>query len=62
LFCLRLVREQQADLDCRERDLPFDTADDFTALLDLEDLVNARLARRSLPPADLDPDFTPARS
>lgn len=61
LFCLRLVREQQADLDCRERDLPFDTAADFAALLDLEDLVNACLARRSLPPTDLDPDFTPAR-
>ncbi|MFD4636813.1 ATP-binding protein [Lentzea sp. NPDC058436] len=61
LFCLRLVRKLQADLDCRERDLPFDTAADFAALLDLEDLVNACLARRSLPPTDLDPDFTPAQ-
>ncbi|SMC82713.1 HAMP domain-containing sensor histidine kinase [Lentzea albidocapillata] len=61
LYCLRLVRKEQARLDCRERDLPFDTAADFFALLDLEDLTNACLARRSLPPVDLDPDFTPAR-
>jgi two-component system sensor histidine kinase BaeS len=61
LYCLRLVRKDQARLDCREKDLPFDTAADFTALLDLEDLVNACLARRSLPPVDLDPDYTPAR-
>ncbi|HEX7306972.1 sensor histidine kinase [Lentzea sp.] len=60
LFCLRLVRKEQARLDCREDDLPFDTAADFAALLDLEDLVNACLARRSLPPVDLDPDYTPA--
>lgn len=38
----------------------FDTAADFYALLDLEDLVNACLARRSLPPVDLNPDYTPA--
>lgn len=61
LFCLRMVKKEQARLDCRERDLPFDTAADFHALLDLEDLVNACLAHRSLPPTDLDPDFTPAR-
>ncbi|MDX8148691.1 HAMP domain-containing sensor histidine kinase [Lentzea sp. BCCO 10_0061] len=60
LFCLRLVKKQQARLDCRERDLPFDTAADFSALLELEDLVDACLARRSLPPVELDPDFTPA--
>ncbi|SFR27817.1 two-component system, OmpR family, sensor histidine kinase BaeS [Lentzea waywayandensis] len=60
LFCLRLVKKEQARLDCRERDLPFDTAADFYALLDLEDLVATCLARRSLPPVDLDPDFTPA--
>ncbi|MFD5827028.1 ATP-binding protein [Lentzea sp. NPDC060358] len=60
LFCLRLVRKEQARLDCREDDLPFDTAADFAALLDLEDLVGACLARRSLPPVDLDPDYTPA--
>ena len=29
--------------------------------MDLEDLVNACLARRELPPVELDPDFTPAR-
>ncbi|MET9225894.1 HAMP domain-containing sensor histidine kinase [Lentzea sp. NPDC003310] len=61
LYCLRLVREEQARLDCRERDLPFDTAADFPALLELEDLVDACLDRRSLPPVDLDPDYTPAR-
>ncbi|MET8765004.1 HAMP domain-containing sensor histidine kinase [Lentzea sp. NPDC004782] len=61
LYCLRLVKKEQRKLDCRENDLPFDTAADFTALLDLEDLVNACLARRSLPPVDLDPDYTPAR-
>jgi len=60
LFCLRLVKKEQRKLDCRQNDLPFDTAADFTALLDLEDLVNACLARRSLPPVDLDPDYTPA--
>ncbi|WP_167975953.1 hypothetical protein [Lentzea indica] len=46
LFCLRLVRKEQADLDCREKDLPFDTAADFSALLELEDLVNACHERR----------------
>jgi two-component system sensor histidine kinase BaeS len=60
LFCLRLVKKERARLDCRERDLPFDTAADFSALLELEDLVDACLARRSLPPVELDPDFTPA--
>ncbi|MFJ8962233.1 sensor histidine kinase [Lentzea sp. NPDC102401] len=60
LFCLRLVKKEQARLDCRERDLPFDTAADFSALLELEDLVDACLARRTLPPVELDPDFTPA--
>ncbi|MGW4210975.1 sensor histidine kinase [Lentzea sp. NPDC004789] len=61
LYCLRMVKKERAKLDCRENDLPFDTAADFFALLDLEDLVNACLARRSLPPVDLDPDYTPAR-
>ncbi|WP_439657974.1 sensor histidine kinase [Lentzea sp. HUAS TT2] len=61
LYCLRLVEKEQARLDCRERDLPFDTQADFFALLDLEDLVNACLARRSLPAVELDPDFTPAQ-
>ena len=61
LFCLRLVKKERARLDCRERDLPFDTAADFYALLDLEDLVDACLARRSLPPVELDPDYTPAQ-
>ncbi|MFJ5991698.1 ATP-binding protein [Lentzea sp. NPDC092896] len=60
LFCLRMVKKEQTRLDCRERDLPFDTAADFYALLDLEDLVATCLARRSLPPVDLDPDYTPA--
>ncbi|MEU0878671.1 HAMP domain-containing sensor histidine kinase [Lentzea sp. NPDC005914] len=61
LFCLRLVKKEQTRLGCRENELPFDTAADFYALLDLEDLVNACLARKSLPPVDLDPDYTPAR-
>ncbi len=61
LYCLRLVKKEQARLDCRESELQFDTTADFFALLDLEDLVNACLARRSLPPVDLDPDYTPAR-
>ncbi|MFD9697757.1 ATP-binding protein [Lentzea sp. NPDC059081] len=60
LYCLRLVRREQSRLDCREGDLRFDTAADFAALLDLEELVNACLARRALPPVDLDPDYTPA--
>jgi two-component system sensor histidine kinase BaeS len=61
LYCLRMVKKERTKLDCRENDLPFDTAADFFALLDLEDLVNACLARRALPPVDLDPDYTPAR-
>ncbi|GAA3648448.1 HAMP domain-containing sensor histidine kinase [Lentzea roselyniae] len=61
LYCLRLVKKEQARLDCREHQLPFDTAADFHALLDLEDLVNACLARKSLPSVDLDPDYTPAQ-
>ncbi|MGI5499601.1 HAMP domain-containing sensor histidine kinase [Lentzea sp. CA-135723] len=61
LYCLRLVKKGEAGFDCRERDLPFDTRADFAALLDLEDLVTACLARRQLPPVDLDPDFTPSR-
>ncbi|MEV6236019.1 HAMP domain-containing sensor histidine kinase [Lentzea sp. NPDC051838] len=61
LFCLRMVKKGEADLDCRDNELQFDTRADFYALLDLEDLVNACLARRSLPPVDLDPDYTPAQ-
>ncbi|GAB2838112.1 sensor histidine kinase [Lentzea nigeriaca] len=61
LFCLRMVKKERTGPDCRDKELPFDTAADFYALLDLEDLVNACLARRSLPPVDLDPDYTPAR-
>ncbi|WP_394619315.1 ATP-binding protein [Lentzea sp. JNUCC 0626] len=61
LYCLRLNKKERTGLDCRERDLPFDTRADFTALLELEDLVNACLARRQLPPVDLDPDYTPAQ-
>ncbi|GGU13401.1 HAMP domain-containing sensor histidine kinase [Lentzea flava] len=60
LFCLRMAKKEQTRKDCRENQLPFDTAADFYALLDLEDLVNACLARRSLPPVELDPDYTPA--
>ncbi|WP_053732766.1 HAMP domain-containing sensor histidine kinase [Nocardia sp. NRRL S-836] len=62
LQCLRARKHQRpGPQDCRETELEFDTAADFYALLDLEDLVDACLARRSLPPAELDPDYTPAR-
>jgi two-component system sensor histidine kinase BaeS len=60
LTCLRLVKRKEANMDCRDSQLQFDTAADFYALLDLEDLVNACLARKSLPPVELDPDYTPA--
>ncbi|MDX8030533.1 HAMP domain-containing sensor histidine kinase [Lentzea sp. BCCO 10_0856] len=61
LICLRLLKRKEVNMDCRDSELPFDTAADFYALLDLEDLVNACLARKSLPPVELDPDHTPAR-
>ncbi|ANZ41000.1 hypothetical protein BBK82_38505 [Lentzea guizhouensis] len=61
LQCLRARKQQPGPKDCRETDLEFDTAADFSALLELEDLVNACLARKSLPPVELDPDHTPAR-
>ncbi|MGW6928721.1 HAMP domain-containing sensor histidine kinase [Lentzea sp. NPDC054927] len=60
LVCLRLVKRKEVSMDCRDSQLPFDTAADFYALLDLEDLVNACLARKSLPQVELDPDYTPA--
>ncbi|WP_434444743.1 HAMP domain-containing sensor histidine kinase [Lentzea sp. E54] len=60
LECLR-ARKERPGLDCREESLLFDTAADFAALLALEELVNACLARKALPPVDLDPDYTPAR-
>ncbi|MCP2244371.1 HAMP domain-containing sensor histidine kinase [Lentzea aerocolonigenes] len=60
LICLRFVKRKETAVDCRDSQLPFDTAADFYALLDLENLVNACLARRSLPPVELDPDYTPA--
>ncbi|WP_086661919.1 HAMP domain-containing sensor histidine kinase [Lentzea kentuckyensis] len=60
LICLRMVKRKEADVDCRDSELLFDTAADFYALLGLEDLVNACLARRSLPPVELDTDYTPA--
>ncbi|NGY64634.1 HAMP domain-containing histidine kinase [Lentzea sp. NEAU-D13] len=60
LICLRMVKRKEANVDCRDSELQFDTAADLYALLDLEDLVNACLARKSLPPVELDPHYTPA--
>jgi two-component system sensor histidine kinase BaeS len=63
LKCLRATR--LADVATRQKcvdiRLPADSVADFYALLALEDLVNPCLARRSLPPVQLDPDYTPAR-
>ncbi len=61
LDCLRHNKNQQDDKDCQESRLPFDTAADHSALLDLETLVNGCLSRKQLPAVELDPDFTPAR-
>jgi two-component system, OmpR family, sensor histidine kinase BaeS len=64
LKCLRSTRladaatRQKCVVDVR---LPADSVADFYALLALEDLVNPCLARRNLPPVQLDPDYTPAR-
>lgn len=60
LSCLRAKKNQLPAKDCRENQLPSNTVADFHALLDLEDLVGACLARKQLPPVDLDPDFTVA--
>lgn len=67
LNCLRLNKiarkaDPTAELkECFDVRMPADTAADYQALMDLEDLVNSCLARRELPPVELDPDFTPAR-
>ncbi len=61
LGCLRTKRKEGGDRDCRDSQLPFDTAADFAALLDLETMVDACLERKKLPGVELDPDFTPAR-
>jgi len=61
LGCLRDTRKGLDTKDCGESRLSFDTAADFAALLDLEDLADACLARKGLPGVELDPDFTPAR-
>jgi two-component system sensor histidine kinase BaeS len=60
LSCLRAKKKQLPAKDCMENQLPPDTMADFYALLDLEDLTGACLARKGLPPVDLYPDFTPA--
>ena len=67
LYCLRYNKitrraDPTAELkECFDVRMPADTAADYQALMDLEDLVNSCLARRELPPVELDPDFTPAR-
>ncbi|MCS7475784.1 sensor histidine kinase [Umezawaea endophytica] len=61
LGCLRDTRKGRDAKDCQESRLSFDTAADFAALLDLEDIANGCLARKGLPEVELDPDFTPAR-
>lgn len=63
LECLRATRpaDAAARRRCVDVRLPADSVADFYALLALEDLVNPCLARRDLPPVQLDPDYTPAR-
>jgi two-component system sensor histidine kinase BaeS len=60
LNCLRAKKKNRPTKDCLENRLPSDTAADFAALLDLEDLTDACLARKQLPAVELNPDFTPA--
>ncbi|MBP2326568.1 two-component system sensor histidine kinase BaeS [Kibdelosporangium banguiense] len=68
LTCLRFNKTQAKitpgfePKDCFSVRLPTDTAADFQALMALEDLVNVCLARRNLPPVELNLHYTPARS